>query len=111
MVLAGGTSMVPGFTERFAEKFRASRFPVTVGEIFQADDPLYAVAKGALTHAQASEEEDIPAQPGVYAAPDLNAEVPKAAVTDSSETPPTERNLNQDFSIPQGFKPVKRAGT
>lgn len=50
IVVAGGTSMVPGFIERFSKKMEEnkSKFPFTVSEIRHAKDPLFAVSNGCL---------------------------------------------------------------
>jgi hypothetical protein len=48
MVLSGGSTMPPGFRDRFEQAVRASEFPVPVSEIRLAGDPLTATAKGAL---------------------------------------------------------------
>jgi hypothetical protein len=48
MVLSGGSTMPPGFRDRFEQAVRAAEFPVPVSEIRLAGDPLTATAKGAL---------------------------------------------------------------
>ena len=45
MVVAGGTSLAPGFLE--AVKTRVGDCPVKIGTVEHADDPLRAVARGA----------------------------------------------------------------
>lgn len=53
IVLSGGTSMPKGFAERFKEIFIKSKFPLNIGEVKMASNPLKAVAKGALVAANA----------------------------------------------------------
>jgi hypothetical protein len=48
---AGGTSMVGGFIEVFREEFNKIDFPITIGRIFQSEEPLQSVAKGCLVAA------------------------------------------------------------
>ncbi len=51
MVLSGGTTMPPGFRDRFEKLLWEQDFPVTVSEIRLAQNPLFATAKGALVYA------------------------------------------------------------
>ncbi len=51
MVLSGGTTMPPGFRDRFEKLLWEQDFPVTVSEIRLAQNPLHATAKGALVYA------------------------------------------------------------
>lgn len=53
IVLSGGTSMPKGFAERFKENFIKLKFPLAIGEVKIASNPLKAVAKGALVAANA----------------------------------------------------------
>ena len=48
IVASGGTSMIGGFIEIFKQEFKNIEFPIKVKEIRLAEDPLNAVAKGAL---------------------------------------------------------------
>jgi actin-related protein len=48
IVTSGGTSMVGGFVEIFQDEFEKVKFPVDVKNIRRSEDPLSAVAKGAL---------------------------------------------------------------
>ena len=48
MILSGGSTMPPGFRDRFLQAIRAVEFPVPVSEIRMAGDPLATTAKGAL---------------------------------------------------------------
>ena len=45
IVIAGGTSMIGGFVDRFKEKI-GDDFPIPVGEVKLAKEPLYAVSNG-----------------------------------------------------------------
>ena len=45
VVFAGGTSLIAGFNETFIEKVKKG-FPIPVGEVRQAKDPLFAVCNG-----------------------------------------------------------------
>jgi hypothetical protein len=56
VILAGGTASPRGFAERFIQALREGGFPVEIGEIRMAKDPLNCVATGALIAAQADEE-------------------------------------------------------
>ncbi len=51
MVLSGGTTMPPGFRDRFEKLLWEQDFPITVSDIRLAQNPLYATAKGALVYA------------------------------------------------------------
>lgn len=53
IVLSGGTSMPKGFAERFKENLFSLKFPLKIGEVKIASNPLRAVAKGALVAANA----------------------------------------------------------
>lgn len=55
IVLAGGTSLPKGFSQRFKQILDKSKLPVPVGEVRMADQPLRSVAKGALVAASADE--------------------------------------------------------
>jgi hypothetical protein len=54
IVIAGGTSMPPGFTEMFREVLAVAKLPIKVGEIVRPSDPLYSVARGCLLAAEAA---------------------------------------------------------
>lgn len=45
VVFAGGTSMIKGFNEIFSEKVK-KEFPIPVGSVRQAKDPLFTVCNG-----------------------------------------------------------------
>ncbi|PCJ61903.1 MAG: hypothetical protein COA79_06305 [Planctomycetota bacterium] len=48
IVCSGGTSMIGGFIDVFKQEFAKLSFPIAVGEIRHAEDPLNAVAYGCL---------------------------------------------------------------
>jgi hypothetical protein len=52
MVLSGGTTLPPGFRDRFEKLLWEQDFPISVSEIRMAQNPLHATAKGALVYAQ-----------------------------------------------------------
>jgi hypothetical protein len=52
IILAGGSATPKGFIERFTRALRSSDFPLEIGEIRLAKEPLNCVAAGALTVAQ-----------------------------------------------------------
>ncbi len=54
--IAGGTSKPPGFKEKFEEVLNRMDFPLQINEVKHCDDPLTAVASGALTVAEIEEE-------------------------------------------------------
>jgi len=56
IVLSGGTSLPKGFSDRFREVLGRKRFPLEVGSVRMAENPVRAVAKGALIAARADEE-------------------------------------------------------
>lgn len=56
IVLAGGTSSPPGFKQLVRETIEDIGFPVEIGEIKHPQDHLYAVARGCLDAAEASED-------------------------------------------------------
>jgi len=100
VAIAGGTSMVPGFAKRFEERLRASRFPVPIGRVFSADDPLFAVCKGALLHAQTAEDE--PAE--VAPAPEPQVQAPVVPMPQPEPVPAAHPAVPQ---IPAGFRPTQ----
>lgn len=56
IVISGGTTKPPGFTERFKGIFGKTNFPLKIKEVRLASHPLYTVAKGALIAAIADKE-------------------------------------------------------
>lgn len=48
IVLAGGLTLAKGFVTMFSEVINASDFPIKVGVIRRAENPLYSVAHGSL---------------------------------------------------------------
>jgi len=55
IILSGGTALPRGFLERFKQLLRKTDFPLGVGEIKMASQPLFSVAKGALIAAISDE--------------------------------------------------------
>ncbi|OGW95990.1 MAG: hypothetical protein A2Z81_02800 [Omnitrophica WOR_2 bacterium GWA2_45_18] len=55
IVCAGGTSRPGGFIEIVRNEFEKVKFPLEINEIYLADDPLYAIARGCLIAAIAHE--------------------------------------------------------
>ena len=56
MILAGGTSMVPGFRDLFEDQLKLARLPFDMGEVRMAEEPMTSVARGCLIAAVAEEE-------------------------------------------------------
>lgn len=48
IVCAGGTSMATGFVPLFKKELERTTFPLKIRDVRLADDPLHAVARGAL---------------------------------------------------------------
>lgn len=55
-VVAGGTSLPPGFIELFREILKESKLSIPIGEVIRPEDPLYSVARGCLLAAEATEK-------------------------------------------------------
>jgi hypothetical protein len=55
IVCAGGTSLVGGFIDLFRDEFKKIGFPISVGSILHAEEPLNSVAKGCLVAAAIGE--------------------------------------------------------
>jgi actin-like ATPase involved in cell morphogenesis len=55
-VIAGGTSSPPGFDTLFKEVLFQSQLPIDIGRVIRPDDPLFAVARGALVAAENHEK-------------------------------------------------------
>lgn len=53
IVCAGGSAMIKGFKQVFENTFKQIKFPLKVSEIIVPDEPLTAVARGALIACQA----------------------------------------------------------
>ena len=89
VVVGGGTTVVPGFIERLEKELRDSRFPVPISRVFHAEDPLHAVARGALINAIASleDEEEMEIQTTPAPAPVLPVEEKTEIPEQKSETP------------------------
>ena len=58
IIIAGGTSMIGGFVDKFKEKL-GDDFPIPVGEVKLAEDPLYTVSKGLYNASVVSEVESL----------------------------------------------------
>jgi hypothetical protein len=58
VVIAGGTSLAKGFLEKISAAFASRPFPFQIKDIRRAEDPLRAVANGALIYAQMEMEGD-----------------------------------------------------
>jgi len=56
IVCGGGTSLADGFIELFKEEFEKLEFPIKIKAFELVDDPLYAIARGALSEALLQEE-------------------------------------------------------
>lgn len=56
IVLSGGTTCPKGFLERFKEVLKKINFPLKVGGVKMASEPLSTVAKGALVAALSDEK-------------------------------------------------------
>lgn len=54
IVIAGGTSLPPGFDKLFTEILLKANLPINIGNIIRPKDPLYSVARGCLIAAEAS---------------------------------------------------------
>lgn len=52
VVIAGGTSLPPGFDALFEKMIRSIKLPVEIGTIIRPKDPLYSVARGCLAAAE-----------------------------------------------------------
>ncbi|RME89057.1 MAG: hypothetical protein D6785_00255 [Planctomycetota bacterium] len=56
IVIGGGTSQVPGFVQKFEEILETIELPFQIGKVVLAEDPLKAVASGALVAAISAEK-------------------------------------------------------
>jgi actin-like ATPase involved in cell morphogenesis len=56
VVCAGGTSMVGGFTQVFAEELEKVGFPLPISGVRRAEDPMTSVVRGTLIAAAIEEE-------------------------------------------------------
>lgn len=56
VVVAGGTSSPNGFDVIFEKALKSVSLPVEIGKVIKPADPLYAVARGCLIAAEASEK-------------------------------------------------------
>jgi len=53
IVIAGGTSMVPGFKERLEYAIKSSKLPFNIYRVRHSETPFYSVSQGACIRAQA----------------------------------------------------------
>lgn len=53
VVVAGGTSMAPGFIDRFTDILKKSDMPFDIYRVRQSETPFYSVSQGACIRAQA----------------------------------------------------------
>ena len=53
IVIAGGTSMAPGFCKRFSVVAKASELPFNITSVRHSETPFYSVSQGACIRAQA----------------------------------------------------------
>ncbi len=58
VVVAGGTSLVGGFVEVFAEELQKVDLPIPIAGVRRADDAISAVVRGCLIAANLSSDED-----------------------------------------------------
>lgn len=56
VVVAGGTSSPNGFDKILEKGLKSVSLPVEIGKVIKPSDPLYAVARGCLIAAEASEQ-------------------------------------------------------
>ena len=52
-ILAGGTSLAPGFCKRVEAALEGSEFPIKISEVRHSKSPFYSVVQGACVRAQA----------------------------------------------------------
>jgi actin-like ATPase involved in cell morphogenesis len=55
IVLSGGTSLVPGFDNKFKEILNTIKMPFEIGDVVMANEPLKSPSKGALIAAKIDE--------------------------------------------------------
>jgi len=55
IVLAGGTTLIAGFKELFERTIEKVGLPFEVSEVIHAENPFYAVARGAMFRAMVEE--------------------------------------------------------
>lgn len=48
IVVAGGLTLAKGFVTMFSESLKTVEFPIKIGEVKRAENPLFSVANGAL---------------------------------------------------------------
>lgn len=52
IICSGGTSLIGGFVDVFKEELEKIDFPISIGNVRLAEEPLYATSKGCLLAAQ-----------------------------------------------------------
>ena len=57
IVCAGGSCMIGGFVDVFKEELKKMTFPIEIGDVRLAEDPLYATARGCLLAGLSEAEE------------------------------------------------------
>ena len=57
IVVSGGTSLVGGFVEVFAEELMKVQFPLRVATVRRAEDAITSVARGCLISAALDDEQ------------------------------------------------------
>ena len=57
VVVAGGTSLVGGFVEVFADELQKVKFPLEIASVRRAEDPITSVVRGTLMAAALANEE------------------------------------------------------
>jgi len=60
MVCGGGTSMVEGFIDVVKDELNNVDFPINISDVILVEEPLYAIARGALSEAILEEEDRFP---------------------------------------------------
>lgn len=54
IVVAGGTSLPPGFDKLFGDMLKKANLPLELGAVIRPEEPLYSVARGCLLAAEAA---------------------------------------------------------
>ena len=78
IVVAGGTSSVPGFLDKFKSVISGLELPFQIKDIRMAENPFYAVSHGCLVKAMAAEKKREAA--GAPAPPEKKEETPSKRV-------------------------------
>ncbi|HBP21163.1 MAG TPA: hypothetical protein DEA08_25670 [Planctomycetes bacterium] len=94
VVIASGTSSVPGFIEKFKAVLEDEGSPIPIGSVRMGKDPLRTVAKGALVAAVSMEKKK---QKAEGAAP--KAEAPKPAAKPAPAAKPSEGPASVEANV------------